>query len=434
MLRRSICASVLCALAGSAVAARAEDPTKTQCVHANEGAQALRQDGKLRAARAQLLICLAQSCPGPVRDDCAERMTELERAAPTIVFEAKDRAGNALRGVHITMDDEQLADHLDGSALVVDPRQHLFWIVADGYVHVSKRLFIYEGVKDRKEVVMLESVEPPSEAKPFAVAPVVVPTPPVKVEVDEQHPRLAMELFGGYGFAIAGTTSSFGNDGGGWCATASPCTQTSAPGGVRAGVTGNYEFPSGLGVFVQGGYLSLSRGMSREFVATGTNAVGSYTLKDDIGVSGPFVAAGVGYRRGFAESFDVQVRLSIGAAFVEAHDTVTGTLSDGTHEVATATDGSGVGSDAVMLVATPEIGAGLWLGQNVRLSLGAAFAVSLLTGPTMKLGDTVPNDPIRVCATPNTIECASPQTLDPNLSAYGRFVTIVPQVTAGYWF
>jgi hypothetical protein len=440
-LRSIVAAGFACALTGSAVA-RADDPTKAQCVEANESAQALRQDGKLRAARAQLLICLARTCPGPVRDDCAQRITEVERAAPTIVIIAKSQDGNALRAVQITMDDVRLADHLDGSALVVDAGAHMFWLVADGYARVAKKLFIREGVKGRREVVTLESTQPPSEAQQVpAPAPLVVTRPPVNPEVDEGHPRFAVELFGGFGFA-----SSFGNDSAGWCANASRCTQTSAAAGPRAGVTGVYEFPSGLGgdraqVFVQGGYLSLSRGMSRDFAATfkagPSSTFASYTLKDDVRVSGPFTAAGVGYRVGFSESFDVQLRLSMGAAFVKARDIVTGTLGDDVdhHTLATSTDGSGLASDAVMLIATPEIAGGFWFGKNVRVTAGAAFAASLLTGPRMNLGFTRLNEPARdSCTNVNTIECAPDQKLDPNLSAYGQFVTIVSQLTVGYWF
>jgi hypothetical protein len=64
----------------------AADPTKAQCIASNDHAQEFRQAGKLSKAREQLLICVAQSCPGPVREDCAQRLDELDKAMPTIVF------------------------------------------------------------------------------------------------------------------------------------------------------------------------------------------------------------------------------------------------------------------------------------------------------------------------------------------------------------
>ena len=77
-----------CALLASATAVA--DPTKDECVAANESAQALRKSGQLRIARAQLLTCVAKACPALIRDDCAERLTELNRAMPSIVFDVKD--------------------------------------------------------------------------------------------------------------------------------------------------------------------------------------------------------------------------------------------------------------------------------------------------------------------------------------------------------
>jgi hypothetical protein len=107
-------------------------------------------------------------------------MTELERAAPTIVFAAKGPNGNALRAVQITMDGARLADHLDGSALIVDPGEHVFALAADGYTTVSKKLVVREGVKGRKEIVMLVSATPApaTETEPVpAAAPAAVAKP-----------------------------------------------------------------------------------------------------------------------------------------------------------------------------------------------------------------------------------------------------------------
>ena len=196
--RQSLATGLMCVLVGSAVDARADDLTKEQCVEANESAQTLRRDGKLRAARAQLLICLANSCPGPVRDDCAERMTALERAAPTIVFAAKGPAGNTLRAVKVTMDGARLADHLDGAGLVVDPGEHVFALVADGYTSVSKKLVIREGAKGRKEVVIFRSTAPSPEIEPVPAA-VSVAKPEPRSESFGSDRRTIAYVFGGAG-------------------------------------------------------------------------------------------------------------------------------------------------------------------------------------------------------------------------------------------
>jgi hypothetical protein len=207
--RRALALGALCTVVGPAVDARAEDVTKEQCVEANENAQALRQDGKLRAARTQLAICLAQSCPGPVRDDCAERMSEVERAAPTIVFAVKGGTGDTLHAVQVTMDGAPLADHLDGSALVVDPGEHVFTLAADGYTAVSKRLVIREGMKARKEVVTLKSARPSPEAPPVPVASPAKPVPPRSNSSGSGQRTLAYVL-GGAGIVSGVVGTYFG--------------------------------------------------------------------------------------------------------------------------------------------------------------------------------------------------------------------------------
>ncbi len=76
----------IAALASPAPAAA--DVTKKACIEANTLAQASRRDGKFAAARAQLATCGDPSCPGIVRDDCAQRLDDLERIQPTLIFSA----------------------------------------------------------------------------------------------------------------------------------------------------------------------------------------------------------------------------------------------------------------------------------------------------------------------------------------------------------
>src|ERR1700690_180086 len=104
---------------------RADVPTD-QCIGANAKAQWLRQAGKFGEAREQLKSCAEASCPGMVRDDCMQRLDELERAQPTIVFDVKDSAGKDISAVAVTVDGRRLADRLDGRAIAVDSGEHTF--------------------------------------------------------------------------------------------------------------------------------------------------------------------------------------------------------------------------------------------------------------------------------------------------------------------
>jgi hypothetical protein len=96
-----------------------------------------------------------------VRDDCIKGATQIDAALPTVVFEAVDAAGNDLSAVHVTMDGERLADRLTGTALEVDPGEHVFVFEAGGQ-NVEKRLIIHQGEKNRRERVLLGAPAVPS--------------------------------------------------------------------------------------------------------------------------------------------------------------------------------------------------------------------------------------------------------------------------------
>jgi hypothetical protein len=169
---RSVLSALVVALMMASAPAHA-DPTMDQCVDANTKAQGLRRDGKFAAARQQLRVCAASACPNLVRDDCAQRLDELERAQPTIVFQAQDGAGHDLSAVRITADGQPLADHLDGTAVAVDPGAHTFTFETRGQAPVSQQLVLREGEKARSERIVLGAAAPP----PVASAPAAGPAP-----------------------------------------------------------------------------------------------------------------------------------------------------------------------------------------------------------------------------------------------------------------
>jgi hypothetical protein len=160
-------------MAGGSVAAAAE-PTKRECVAANEDAQDLRHAGKLREARRQFAACTAAGCPSLIREDCAQRLREVESALPSIVFVAKDRAGHDLTAVHVAMDGDPLIEHLDGTAVVIDPGEHKFVFTAEGFHDATSTMLVREGEGDRPVRIVLESTNPPPEV----ASPPPAPAPP----------------------------------------------------------------------------------------------------------------------------------------------------------------------------------------------------------------------------------------------------------------
>jgi len=156
--------------------ALAADPTKDECITDNENGQRLQKDGKLREAKEQLLICTASSCPKLVRDDCADRLRAVDAAQPSLVLEVKDGAGAPLTAVTVTIDGAPLADHLDGTALVVDPGEHKLAFQSPGMVPLEKTIVVQAGEKNHHEAIALSAVPP--VVPPAPPAPPPAPPPP----------------------------------------------------------------------------------------------------------------------------------------------------------------------------------------------------------------------------------------------------------------
>jgi hypothetical protein len=172
-----LAASAAAAAAFSPLGARA-DMNKAQCIDANTTAQDLRREGKLSAAREQLRACANPSCPGLVRDDCAKRLDDVERALPAVVFDVKDAAsGRDVSVVKVTVDGRPLADKLDGTALSVDPGEHVFRFTGPGQTPVTLTLVLKEGDKERRERVEIgQPISPGPAPGPLNAASSISPS------------------------------------------------------------------------------------------------------------------------------------------------------------------------------------------------------------------------------------------------------------------
>lgn len=146
----------------SATSAKDKDPKK-QCVTAYEDAQALRNTGRLRAAREQDLLCSAPVCSKVLRKDCVTWAQELDASIPTVVFEVHDRDDKETSSVRVLVDDEPLLETLSGKAVEVDPGQHLFRYELAGAEPIEEHMVIREGEKNRKLSVSFFKPPPPSE-------------------------------------------------------------------------------------------------------------------------------------------------------------------------------------------------------------------------------------------------------------------------------
>jgi hypothetical protein len=127
----------------------AAGPTTDRCIDANEDGQDLRREGSLLEARARLAVCVAPSCPGPVRDDCVERLRALNDAIPTIVLDATDGAGADLPRVLVTLDGHSVPASTAAGAIPVDPGPHRLLFESDGHTATPLTIVAREGEKDR---------------------------------------------------------------------------------------------------------------------------------------------------------------------------------------------------------------------------------------------------------------------------------------------
>jgi hypothetical protein len=180
-------------------------PTKDECIDANELAQRLVKGKKLRAARERLLVCVASSCPTMIRDDCVNRLTEVESSLPTIVFEAQDPDGIDVSAVQVELDGAPLADKLDGTSLAVDPGEHVFVFKVAGQAPTTRQLVLHEGEKARREHIIVGGTGTSSRAasaRPVEASP---QTPPSVSPEDAGEARKpwAVVLIGAGGAGLA---------------------------------------------------------------------------------------------------------------------------------------------------------------------------------------------------------------------------------------
>jgi len=152
--------------------ARAADATTTatDCIAARNASLDLTKRQDLRAARAQLVICSADSCPDDIRQDCVKRAADVTAQMPTLVVRAKDAAGADLTAVKVTMDGEVLAERLDGTGLPVDSGEHTFTFEAAGQQLVTRTWLIQHTQKERREEIAFAAPAGPASVPPPAGA------------------------------------------------------------------------------------------------------------------------------------------------------------------------------------------------------------------------------------------------------------------------
>ncbi len=136
-------------------AVQAAEPDKLACIAANDAAQDLRRAGKLHDAREKLALCVSTSCPGLVRDDCAQRLAEVDAAMPSVVFDVRDAHGLVVTDARVQLDGQPFADHVEATARPVDPGTHRFTFDAADGAHAEQAIVVHENEKNVPVAVVL---------------------------------------------------------------------------------------------------------------------------------------------------------------------------------------------------------------------------------------------------------------------------------------
>jgi len=282
---------------------------------------------------------------------------------------------------------------------------------ADGYVSQTRRIAVEEDGMVDVELVLL---------------------------ADPDHPRWGRGPPGRFVFDALGAFAvapSLGTGAEETCKSEGCISDPAALGVLLVGRAG-YEFPFGLSLLATGGYLRLTKDLSRQrdssFVAEGTTVPTSYELTDEVEISGPFAGVTVGYRNVFAAPLEVRANLAAGMLFATARDVVSGTASAGGEPIPVAVAQSGEVVHAVDVLLLPDLHLGVRFG-GFGVSLGLAAAILLLEGPDLPNSElTVRGDCIANGTT--AIDCAPGNALVANERAYGPLVVWLPSVGASYLF
>lgn len=167
MQLRSPHAAALVAFASLSLASAADAYAANACIEANQEAQDLRDKGRFREARAQLLVCAQKSCNAVIRNDCEKWLKELDEKTPTVIVRVVDARGQDVLGARVTIDGARV--ELDGKPVSVDPGQRTIKARARSGDVAEAKVLTAQGEKDRVVEVKF-TTELTAEGTP-AVAP-----------------------------------------------------------------------------------------------------------------------------------------------------------------------------------------------------------------------------------------------------------------------
>jgi hypothetical protein len=103
-----------------------------------------------------------------VRDDCAQRLAEVDASMPSVVFDVKDARGNVVTNARVQLDGQPFVDHVDATARPVDPGTHRFTFDAADGARGEQTIVLHEKEKNAQLAVVLSAPATVAVAAPAA--------------------------------------------------------------------------------------------------------------------------------------------------------------------------------------------------------------------------------------------------------------------------
>jgi hypothetical protein len=136
------------------------------CAQAYVEAQELKRQHALIEARERLRVCASDLCPSTLRPECTQWLSEVEGALPTVVVVVRTPSGQDVVDVRLYVDGREVAAHLDGTSIEVDPGEHRVRVVRADGVGSERSVLFAQGDKDRRIVFALEEPRAPAPPAP----------------------------------------------------------------------------------------------------------------------------------------------------------------------------------------------------------------------------------------------------------------------------
>jgi hypothetical protein len=166
----------------------AEDSRREQCIRSYETGQRLEKTGNLVEAASRLAFCASPTCPTLMRQDCAERLRQVNTATPSLLLTIT--FGGTRAPVRVSIDGQGRSWAEDAPQVIVNPGRHELRVEAEGFKTQTRQLLVGEGeqsvpVELRLTAEAKAAAPPaaiPATAAPATAAPTMhappAPTPP----------------------------------------------------------------------------------------------------------------------------------------------------------------------------------------------------------------------------------------------------------------